>query len=221
MRGAPYKKNYSTSLQNIWRIIILEMKTQKYKLSFTAASLSISESVNIAEVYLKCRDWNETKNIVRENNLLQSRTNSRTTRVLAELIPRLKLLSDEQLNLLVEGSLSEQKYLLWFTICKTYGLIKEFAVEVVREKFLSRNMKVTELDYDAFFNRKADWNEGLENITALTRKKIRQVVFHMLREAELLTDDNTILRAMLSSRLIDVLKSDAPMSFEIFPIEPF
>ncbi len=197
------------------------MKTQKYKLSFTAASLSISESVNIAEVYLKCKDWDETKSIVRENNLLQSRTNSRTTRVLAELIPRLKLLSDDQLSLLVEGSLVEQKYLLWFTICKTYRLIKEFAVEVLREKFLSRNMKITELDYDAFFNRKADWNEGLENITALTRKKIRQVVFHILREAELLTDDNTILRAMLSNRLIEVLRSDAPMSFEIFPVEPF
>jgi hypothetical protein len=197
------------------------MKTRKYKLSFTAASLSVSESVNIAEVYLKCRDWNETKKNIRENNLLQSRTNSRTTRVLAELIPRLKLLSDDQLSLLVEGSLPEKKYLLWFAICKTYGLIKEFAVEVLREKFLSRNMKISELDYDAFFNRKADWNEGLENITTLTRKKIRQVVFHMMREADLLTDDNAIHRAMLSNRLIEALKPDAPMSFEIFPVEPF
>ncbi len=197
------------------------MKTQKYKLSFTAASLSISESVNIAEVYIKCRDWNETKNIIRESNLLQSRTNSRTTRVLGELIPRLRLMSDDQLRLLVQGNLSEQKYLLWFSVCKTYSLINEFAVEVLREKYLSRNMKVTELDYDAFFNRKADWNEGLESITTLTRKKIRQVVFHMMREAHLLTDDNTILRAMLSSKLIEILKPDAPMSFEIFPVEPF
>jgi len=197
------------------------MKKQKYKLSFTAASLSISESVNITGVYLKCKDWKETKRIVRENNLLQSRTNSRTTRVLAELIPRLKQLSDEQLELLVDGSLSEQKYLLWFMICKTYGLIKEFAVEVLHEKFLSRNMKVSELDYDAFFNRKADWNEGLEKITTLTRKKIRQVVFHMMREADLLTEDNTILAAMLSIRLTEALKPDAPMSFEIFPVESF
>lgn len=196
------------------------MKTQNYKLSFTAASLSINESVNIAEVYTNCRDWNEVKRIIRGDNLLQSRTNSRTTRVLAELIPRLKLLSNDQLSLLVEGSLTEQKYLLWFTVCRTYDLIKEFAVEVLHEKYLSRNMKVTDLDYDAFFNRKADWNDDLDNITTLTRKKIRQVVFHMMREAELLTDDNTILRAMLSSRLIEVLKPDAPMSFEIFPVEP-
>lgn len=195
------------------------MGKPKYKLSFTAASLSISESVNIAEVYLKCRDWDQTKQIVREGNLLQSRTNSRTIRVSRELTQRLKLLTDEQLELLVDGSLVEQKYLLWFAVCKVYGFIREFAVEVLHEKFLGRSMKIAELDYDAFFNRKADWNVELGQIKTTTRKKIRQVIFLIMREADLLTDDNTILRAMLSKRLIEVLKSDMPLSFEIFPIE--
>jgi hypothetical protein len=196
------------------------MKTQKYKLSFTAASLSLNESVNIAEVYLKCKDWHQTKKIIKENNLLQSRTNSRTIRVARELIQRLSILTDMQLELLVEGSLTEQKYLLWFAVCKTYRFIREFAIEVLHEKFLSRSMIITDLDYDAFFSRKADWSDELQQITTSTRKKIRQVVFHMMRETDLLTDDNTILRAMLSSRLIEVLKPDALMSFEIFPVEP-
>lgn len=195
------------------------MGKPKYKLSFTAASLSISESVNIAEVYLQSRDWKHTKQIVKEGNLLQSRTNSRTIRVAREIIQRLATLSDPQLELLVEGSPTEQKYLLWLAVCKTYDFIKEFSTEVLHEKYLSRSTKITELDYDAFFNRKTDWNESLENITTSTRKKLRQVLFLMMREAGLLTDDNTILRAMLSKRLIEVLKSDIPMSFEIFPIE--
>lgn len=195
------------------------MKNQKYKLSFTAASLSISESVNIAEAYLKCRDWNKTKDIIKENNLLQSRTSSRTIRVARELIQRLKLLNDNQLELLVEGNPTEQKYLLWFAVCKTYELIKEFAVEVIRNKFLSRSMTVTDLDYDAFFNHKADWSDDLQQIATSTCKKIRQVVFLMAKESGLLTDDYVILRAMLSSRLIEALKSDAAMSFEIFPVD--
>lgn len=197
------------------------MKTQKYKLSFTAASLSINESVNIAEVYLKCRDWNLAKQIIKDKNVLQSRTNSRTVRVARELIQRLKLLTHSQIELLVEGNPEEQKYLLWFAICKTYGFIQEFAIEVLHEKFLSRSLKITDLDYDSFYNRKENWNDKLDKITTLTRKKIRQVVFLMMREAGLLTEDNTILRAMLSSRLAEVLKPDSPMSFEIFPIEPF
>lgn len=192
----------------------------KYKLSLTGASLSISESVIIAEVYLKCRDWKQTKQIINENNLLQSRTKSRTLRTARELIQRLELLTDLQLQLLVDGNQTEQKYLLWLAVCKTYEFIKEFATEVLHEKFLSRSMKITDLDYDSFFNRKAGWNDALEKITASTSQKIRRVTFLMMREAGLITDDNTILRAMLSSRLVEALKPDAPLSFNIFPLEP-
>jgi hypothetical protein len=195
------------------------MKTQKYKLSFTAASLSISDSIKIADVYLKCRDWNKTRQLIKENNLLQSRTNSRTTRVAHEIIQRLKTLSDEQIELLVEGSPTEQKYLLWLAVCKTYEFIKEFAVEVLREKYLSRSMSMTDLDYQAFFNRKEDWSEDLERITESTRRKVKQVMLLMTREAGLITEDGTILRAMLSNRLSEALKPEAPMSFQIFPVE--
>lgn len=195
------------------------MDTTKYKLSFTAASLSISESIKIAEVYLDCRDWEKTKNEVTENNLLQSRTNSRTIRVLRELIQRLKLLSDEQLTLLVEGNLQEQRYLLWFAICKTYDFIREFAIEVLLDKFLSLHLEISELDYDAFFNRKADWNEELDLITKSTKDKLREVVFRMLRETGLVSKNNMIIQATLSNRLIDILRVDAPMSYEIFPVQ--
>lgn len=196
------------------------MASHKYKLSFTAASLSIREAVNIAEVYLQSRNWAQTKQIIKDENLLQSRTNSRTIRVARELIQRLENLTDAQIELLASGNPTEQKYLLWFAVCRTYALIKEFAVEVLHEKYVSRSMKLTELDYDAFFNRKADWSEDLNQITVSTRKKIRQVMLLMMKEADLLTDDNLILRAMLSSRLVETLKSNDPMVYQIFPVEP-
>jgi len=193
---------------------------QKYKLSFTAAGLSISESVSIAEVHLKYPDWDQTKQTVKDENLLQSRTNSRTVRVARELSQRLSLLTKDQLELLVDGNITEQKYLLWLAICKTYDFIREFANEVLYEKFLSRNMEITELDYEAFFNRKADWNEGLEKITTTTRIKLRTVLFRMMREAGLISKDNRIVPAIFSKRLIEVLKPDSPMGFQVFPIEP-
>ena len=191
---------------------------KKYILSFTAASLSISESIKIAEVYSGCKDWGETKNIVGENNLLQSRTGSRAVRVYRELAQRLQLLSDEHLELLVEGNLQEQKYILWYAVCKRYRLIQEFAIEVVHEKFLSMDYELTELDYDAFFNRKADWHEELESIAETTKNKLKQVIFRMLREAGITSEDNRIIQAMLSRRMIESLAPDAPASYQIFPI---
>ncbi|MGD0611554.1 MAG: DUF1819 family protein [Anaerolineales bacterium] len=190
----------------------------KYKLSFTAAGLSLPESVKIAEVYLNIKDWEKARKVIFEQNLLQSRTGSRTVRVFRELTQRLELLSEPQLELLVEGNLQEQKYLLWFAVCKTYKIIEEFAIEVLHDKFMSLNLQLTEFDYDAFFNRKADWNDDLETITSSTRIKLRTVVFRMLKEAGLTSGDNLIIQAMLSKRVVEVLKPNAPTSYQIFPL---
>ena len=193
--------------------------TKGYLLSFTAASLSVSDSVRIAELYLSQKDWSQVRKLLQQENLLQSRTSSRTTRVAQELIKRLVRLSPDQLGLLVEGTLSEQKYLLWYAVCKTYAFIDEFSREVLHEKFLARNLLMTDLDYDAFFNRKSEWNDKLQNVTEKTRKKIRQVTFLMMKEAELISMQNEILRAMLSNRLMEVLRPEAPKSFQIFPVD--
>lgn len=191
----------------------------KYSVSFTAAGLSLAESVTLAEVFLRQRTWREVKKIVKENNLLQSRTNSRTTRVLTELVPRLELLNEDQLELLVDGAVSDKKYLLWFAVCKRYALVGEFAVEVLHEKYLSRIMKLTDLDYDAFYNRKVEWNADLEAISDLTRKKIRQVIFHMMRESDMLTDDNAVLRPLFSQRFTALMKAADNNFYRYFPIE--
>lgn len=196
----------------------MSMENKKYKLSFTAASLSASESIKIAEVYLGCKNWDETKRIIEENNLLQSRTGSRTVRTYRELAQRLQLLSNDQMELLVEGNIQEQKYLLWFTVCNRYMFIQEFATGVIHEKFMSMDYELTELDYDAFFNHKADWHEELNAITDSTKEKLKQVVFRMLREAGITTDENMIIHALLSKRLIYVLRPSAPIGYQIFPL---
>jgi hypothetical protein len=195
------------------------MDENRYKLSFTAAGLSISESFRIAEVYLSCKNWEETKKIVLKNNLLQSRTNARTIRTYREISQRLKLLSINQIELLVEGDIHEQKNMLWFTVCNRYKFIQEFAIEVIHEKFMLLDFELTELDYDVFFNRKVDWHEELFDISDSTKQKLKTVIFRMLREAELITKDNLIIQTILSERLIEVLAPKAPMSFQIFPLQ--
>ena len=193
--------------------------SEKYLLSFTAASLSISETIKIAEVYLGCKDWDETKRLIKGSNLLQSRTNTRSVRTYQEISKRLQCINDDQLELLTEGNLQEQKYLSWFVVCKRYRFIQEFAIEVIHEKFLSMDYQLTDLDYDAFYNRKADWHEELDLIKDSTKKKLKTVIFRMLREAGIISNDDLIMQAIVSNRLMDVLRSDAPESFKIFPIQ--
>ena len=190
----------------------------KYLLSYVGASLSLSKSVSIAEVYLELKDWDAVEKRVKGENLIQARTKSSLKRVYQELSPRLRQLSEEQLTLLVDGSIQEQKYILWYAICKRYDFIREFAVEVIREKFLRFDYALTEYDYDAFYNHKADWHPELDQLAQTTKRKLKTRLFRILFEAGLTTEDNMLIPTLLSKRMIDALSPDRPMSFKIFPM---
>lgn len=192
----------------------------RYKLSFTAIGLGLTESITVAEAYQSCHNWEYTKTIVKENNLLQSRTNRRNTRVVREVVHRLSCLSDVQLELLLGGTLEDQRLLLWFAICNYYKIIREFAIEVLQEKFLTMDMHLSDMDYQAFFLRKMEWHPELDEITESTQVKLRTVLFRMMREAGLLDDDNHIIRIIPSTSLSNALKSHAEFAYHIYPSFP-
>ncbi|MCD4671325.1 MAG: DUF1819 family protein [Anaerolineaceae bacterium] len=195
--------------------------TERYKLSFTAVSLGLAESVIVAEVYLQLQDWGTTKEKVKSENLLQSRVQSSIQRVYQEIEPRLQTLSIEQLRFLVEeANIIEQKQILWYTLCKRYQFIRDFANEVLFQRFKLFHTQLDEFDYTVFYNNKADWHQELRDIKQSTQTKIRTVLFRMMREADFLSNDNRILPCTLSQAVINQLAVDAPWSYAIFPTTP-
>lgn len=193
---------------------------QSYKLSFTALSLALPDSIKVAEVFLTCDDWNTTREILSEKNILQSRTISRNKRVIHELITRLSQLTQEQLSLLVEGSLEEQKLLLWYVVCKTYTFIRDFAIEVLHQKFLVMDTMLNSNEVNSFFLQKVDSHEELERITESTKAKLLSQIFHMLQEADLVNASNQIIRVIPSRRLSIALSPDEDFAYQIYPAFP-
>ena len=196
------------------------MGTNRYKLSYTGVSLAISESVAVAEAFLQLKDWDAVKAKVWDDNLLKARTKSSTQRVYQEIWPRIDQLSNEQIELLVDGNLQEKKHILWYAICQRYVFVREFAVEVLHEKYLSLDYELTDFDYDAFFNRKADWHPELDKITETTRVKMKSRIFWMLQEAGLISDDMRIIPAILSERVITGIIEESLSNLQIFPVTP-
>jgi len=194
------------------------MSTVKYSMSFTTGALFHHESVNLTRLYLEKGDWNKVRDEVITRNLLQARTTNSAKRICSEICSRLKRLNTDELGFLVEGDHQEQVYLLWLAVCRRYRFIYDFSTEVIRERFLTLRYDLRYVDYDAFFNAKMEWHEELERITTTTRNKLRQVMFKMLREAELLNSDNSIIPAMLSPRLINVICSHSERDLRLFPI---
>ncbi len=187
-------------------------------MSFTTGSLYHYESVTIVELYIELQDWNAARNKAITENLLQSRTLSTLKKVCGEVISRLKTLSPRELNYLAQTNHQEQAYLLWIAVCRRYEFIADFATEVLRERYITLKSDLSYEDFDAFFNQKAEWHEELERITQSTRSKSRQVLFRILREANLLSDNNIIHAAMLSSELLVLLREECANDIFYFPI---
>lgn len=190
-----------------------------YNMSFTAGALLQQQSVLLGELFLERGDWQAVRTRALEGNLLQSRTQTTANRVCREVLSRLKLLTADQLAILVGGPSQDQAHILWATVCKRYRFIYDFAVEVIHEKFLSMDLQLTRTDYDAFFNQKVEWHEELARIRSSTYNKLRQIVFRMLREATLLSRRNRIVPVLLSPGVEKSFIDDPALSLAIFPAE--
>jgi len=193
------------------------MNNERYSMSFTTGSLFHQESVELAVLYLDLGDWNSVREKVISENLLQARTLNTLKRVCREVISRLKKLYQKELDLLVCSSPQEQRLVLWLAVCRRYRFIGDFAVEILRERFITLKNDLSHEDYDSFYNRKSEWHTELDQVRPSTRAKLRQVLFKILREADLLTANKTINAAMLSSRFVDLLAEDNWQDVLFFP----
>ena len=194
------------------------MKKEKYSMAFTTGGLFYRESVTLAMLFFELNDWDPVKEKVLSENLLQSRTLNTSKRQCREIISRLKTFDQKELDLLISGSTQEQKYLLWLAVCRHYRFIAEFAEEVIRERYIGLKHDLQYDEFDFFFNKKSEWHPELEEIKPTTRNKLRQVLFRILREAELLTVKNTLNAAMLSQQFLAAIPRQRRKDVFLFPV---
>lgn len=125
--------------------------------------------------------------------------------------------AQERKFLLDEADRTDQQALLWLAACRAYRFVHEFALEVIRERYLSYQVDLPLESFDILFEAKAEWDDDLAGLSSSTRKKLRQVLFRMLREAEILSGENRIQTAILSQRLIAIIKDKNPAELALFP----
>lgn len=189
----------------------------RYRLSFTTGGLFLQEAPQVAERYLALGDWPRTRDQVRNDNLLQVRTATAALRISQEIVARLALLELDELEELINGSARDRGYLLWVATCRRYAIIHDFAAEVLREHYLLLRRQLSVGDYDAFYNAKALWHSELDEITPSTQRKLRQNLFRMLRDADLISNQQRIQTAMLSPRLAQLLARRGRDELLVFP----
>ena len=193
------------------------MTKSRYRLSFTTGGLLVREAAVAAPLYQRLGDWAKVRATIEEDNLLQARTVSTGRRLAREVAQRLAVLTDDELELLVDATTSERGHLMWAAACRRYDLIGEFAEEVLRERFLLLTPTLDYDDFDSFVRSKALWHE--EWPTSRTRRcaSCARTCSGCSYEAGLLSEDGRILQAVLSTRVADALSARTPSDLRFFP----
>ncbi len=187
------------------------MQHVKYDFSYTASSLRLNEMVLVAGHIL-----NDTEiDFVNELGAGKSATGKRIYR---DIIKRLSSLNRRQLELLVEGSLDVKKQLAFFAVCKTYLFIRDFTVEVLREKHLVFDNEISEGDYLSFLRRKQEIHLEIEGLTETTVRKVRQVTFKILEQAGIINNirEKHIQPQLLEPKLLKSISHDNPEWLKIY-----
>ena len=190
---------------------------KKYKLTFTAASLRLNEMVKVASALLE----NEftTMNEVRESRIVFGSVKNRTTdREFREIKHRLEKLTHDQMEVLAHGDLISQKQIAFLGVCKHYDFIRDFTVDVIRDKALVYDYQIHESDYNGFINSRIDIHPELETFSESTLKKAKQVMFRILEQAGIINNavEKMIQPQILQPKVIKSILVDDPQWLKIF-----
>jgi predicted transcriptional regulator len=129
--------------------------------------------------------------LVVDENILQKGTVSTRKREFSEIKKRLKDLTNDELKFIITCTTDELKLFCLYLCSKTYKLIYEFIVEVIRDKYLMFDYLILDSDYVSFIESKTASSMKLQKITEKTQYKIKQVIFRILEQAGLIDSAKT------------------------------
>ena len=196
----------------------MSSRQHKYKMSFSAGGLLANESVEVAKLHEPGKNWTETLERALSDRTMSLPKHASNRRSLREITNRLRMLSGDDLDFLIYSDRQDQVAILWVAVCRAYRFIREFQSEVIRERFLSGKADLPLETFDRFFEERAEWHEEISKISEATRLKLRQILFRMLREADIITGDNEILPPLLSIKFTDYLASHNKEEVGFFPV---
>lgn len=190
----------------------------QYRLSFTTGGLFMNEIAIASERIIESPSVD-----VAEAELLAARTFAgRTDRSIAittrEVFNRARELTRDEITLAASGEQTDRANLAWLAVTRRFKFLELFAREVLHEKFIGLDLKLTRDDFERFWLAQRQWNKEVISAMPSTTAKLRQTLFKMLREAEYLSTDNTIQSAHLSPGFVAAVRPMNAQDLEIFPI---
>ncbi len=153
---------------------------REYSFSFTTMAAQIPETIAIAKLYAEVGQWDQVRDIVQENNLINKNKNKTSLRIFQEISKRLSNLNADELEILVDSNSNNQKAILLIAIANTYRYIRDFSIEVILNNLESHKFVISDTDYKYFYEAKYQLIPALSKISESSTAKLRQRLFTIL-----------------------------------------
>ena len=183
----------------------------KYSFSFTTSSLRLNEMILVAKHIVQGMGLDATTELGNGN----TKTGGK---MFSEMKKRISNLTPLEVEILLRGDLTSQRQMAFLSICKTYGYIRDFVIELLFEKMLVYDYQITDGEYLSFFRRKAELHPEVDRLTEITQKKIRQVIFKVLEQAGMIDHVKTkvLQPQLMDGSVLKAITQDTPDLLKVF-----
>ncbi len=163
-----------------------------YKGDIVGGSLLVRESQIIARLLLENADDQRWHQAIVIENLLQKRTPETAKRQTRLLKDRLTLMEPEGWTLIVQGPSDVVIQALLAASIKHSRLLGDFMRTIVKSHWQVFKKRISARDWQNYLDMCIQIDPNIQNWTAATRAKIKQIIFRILAEAKYVTNTRAL-----------------------------
>ena len=189
---------------------------EDYSAKLTAEPFLYNETKIIAQYLLDGISPEELKRKNVEENLIKYKSSKSVVRVNSPIFRRLNVMDSEMLDEFVHTDIETSKYILLYTIMKTDRLVRDFVVEVYKDKLLMRKDYIEKFDIDNWYEEKCILSNTLRERTESTAAKLKQVIMKIMQDSGLVIKEKTrfkIVRPLLKEKYISMLDKNGDLEY--------
>ena len=189
---------------------------EDYSAKLTGEPFLYNETKIIGRYLLEGANEEELKKQNIEENLIKHKKISSVKRVNAPIFRRLKVMSKEMLEEFVCSDIETSKYILLYAIMKTDKLVRDFVIEVYKDKLYMRKEYIEKFDIDNWYEEKCILSRTLKERTESTAAKLKQVIMKILQDSGLVIKEKNmyrIIRPLLKEKFIAMLEKNGDIEY--------
>lgn len=181
---------------------------EDYSAKLTGEPFMYNETKIIASYMLEGFSIHELKEKNIKENIIKHKTVGSIKRVNSPIFRRLEVLNTEMLNDFVYSDIENSKYILLYSIMKTDKLVRDFIIEVYKEKLFMRKEYIERFEIDTWYDEKCILSKNLRERSESTSAKLKQVIMKILQDSGLVVKEKErfkIIRPLLKEKYIHQL----------------